>query len=52
MKLPIRPTSNTDFYWVGRPGGVKFEVSDSGEVVAMLTYQDQASEAERAEKVR
>lgn len=49
---PLRPSSQRDFFWEGLPATVEFELSDDGEVLAMLVDADgDGKDIERAVKV-
>lgn len=49
--LPIRPTSETEFYYVGTATHLTFERDDNGEVIGMVVYHDGVGDGERAEKI-
>lgn len=49
--FPIRPMSETTFFYEGGASWVKFEVDSNGEVIAMVMYPDGGQNGERALKV-
>ena len=46
--LPIRPTSQTAFFYEGSATHLVFETDESGEVTGMLMYHDGSPKAEPA----
>ena len=49
--LPIRPVSETDFFYEGSATRLTFELDDEGAVTGMRVFHDGAEEAEPARKV-
>lgn len=52
IPLPIRPSSETEFFYEGFPFLVRFETNPGGKVTGMVMYEDAWAEGEPAKKIR